>query len=489
MKNLLTLSGTELASLIRSGEVTSREVVDAHIAHIEKVNPELNAVVADRFAKARAEANKADRTLKEKGPENVPPFHGVPCTIKESFSMRGMPNTSGLVARKGLKVTRDAPTVLRMRRAGAIPLGVTNTSELCLWMETNNRVYGRTNNPYRADRIVGGSSGGEGAIIGAGGSPFGLGADVGGSIRMPAFFNGVFGHKASPGIVPNTGQYPIAENEALRYLSSGPLARRAEDLMPLLRVMAGPDGEDPECKPCQLGDPAKVRLGDLNIIDVEGNGSIHVTSDLKEAQARALEALQKCGATAQEAKVHRLKYSFDIWSSMLNAAGGTSFCDMLGKSPTEAIKELVPWAMRRSPHTLPALILAMLEKLPALTPGRTRRFVEYGKALRNEVIDLIGPRGVMLYPSYPSPAPSHYRPLWPPFNWQYTGIFNVLELPVTQVPLGLNADGVPLGVQVVGIPGNDHVTIAVAMELERVFGGWVPPERLFGKETPALQVA
>lgn len=489
MKNLLTLSGTELAALIRTGEVTSREVVDAHIAHIEAVNPSLNAVVVDRFAKARAEANRADRTLKEKGPDNLPPFHGVPCTIKESFAFKGMPNTSGLMARKDIKITADAPTVARMRKAGAIPLGVTNTSELCLWMETNNRVYGRTNNPYRADRIVGGSSGGEGAIIGAGGSPFGLGADVGGSIRMPAFFNGVFGHKPSPGIVPNTGQYPIAENEALRYLSSGPLARRAEDLMPLLRVMAGPDGKDAECKPCKLGDPSKVRIADLNIIDVEGNGKIHVTPDLKEAQQKAARALESCGASVQEAKVNRLKHSFDIWSSMLNAAGGTSFCEMLGKSPTEAAKELLPWALRKSPHTLPALILAMIEKLPALTPARNKRFIQYGRELRDEVIQLIGPKGVMLYPSYPAPAPAHYKPLWPPFNWQYCGIFNVLELPVTQVPLGLNKDGVPLGVQVVGIPGNDHVTIAVAMELERIFGGWIPPERFFGKEAPVLQVA
>src|SRR5699024_2538512 len=137
----------------------------------------------------------------------------------------GMPNTAGVVSRVGLRATEDATSVARYRQAGAIPIGVTNTSEACMWMESNNKVYGRSNNPYDITRIVGGSSGGEGAIIGAGVVPFGLGSDVGGSIRMPAFFNGVFGHKASSGLIPNSGQFPPIEGEGLRYLSTGPLAR------------------------------------------------------------------------------------------------------------------------------------------------------------------------------------------------------------------------------------------------------------------------
>src|SRR5262249_8717417 len=152
--------------------------------------------------------------------------------------------TGGLYARRGKPATRDATAVKRLRAAGAIPLGVTNVSELCMWMESANTVYGRTSNPYDLARTPGGRSGGEGAIVGAGASPVGLGSDVGGSIRMPAFFCGVFGHKPTGGLIPNTGQFPIAENDALRYLTTGPLCRRAEDLWPIVRTLAGPDGED-----------------------------------------------------------------------------------------------------------------------------------------------------------------------------------------------------------------------------------------------------
>ncbi|HZS36055.1 MAG TPA: amidase, partial [Polyangia bacterium] len=295
---LLTKSATELAASIRRRELSSRAVVEAHIARIVEVNPRLNAMVADRFTAARADADAADEAVRAGG--DLPQFHGVPCSIKESIALAGMPLTSGLVARKAVTADGDATTVARLKRAGAIPLGVTNVSELCMWMETNNRVYGRTNNPYDPKRIVGGSSGGEGAIVGAGGTPFGLGADIGGSIRMPAFFNGVFGHKATGGLVPGTGQYPIAENQALRYLTTGPLCRRAEDLMPLLRVLAGPDGFDAGCEARTLGDPGAVRLDELHVLDVEDNGKTPVADDLRAARRRAVEALRARGARVEK---------------------------------------------------------------------------------------------------------------------------------------------------------------------------------------------
>ncbi len=480
-ERLLTLSGKEIAGMIRRGDISSREAVATHIAHMQRVNTDLNAVVADRYEQAMKEAAKADRERAKKPLDELPEYHGVPCSIKECFALKGMPNTSGLVSRRGITSKSDATAVKRMRAAGVIPLGVTNTSELCMWMESNNRVYGRTNNPYDPSRIVGGSSGGEGAIIGSGASPFGLGSDVGGSIRMPAFFNGVFGHKPTGGMVPATGQFPTAENDALRYLTTGPLTRRAEDLMPLLRIMAGPDGKDKECSPWELGDPAGVRIDELTVLDVPENGWLKVSDELKAAQRRAARALEDMGATVREVRFARLKRSLDIWSSMLQAADGTPFAEMLEhRSPLHTMMEFGRWAMRRSPHTLPAILLALLEKATALTPGRTRRFVEEGLKLRAELIESIGPKGVMLYPSYPEVAPTHYKPMLPPFNWVYTAILNVMELPVTQVPLGLDHQGLPLGVQVAGIPGNDHVTIAVAVALEKAFGGWVPPARIFG---------
>jgi len=476
MNRLLTLSGTRLAEIIRHREVTSLEVVETHIDHIRKVNPMLNALVKERFEQARSEATVADQLTKSTPPERLPAFHGVPCTIKECFSLKGMPNTSGLVARKGIIANEDATAVARVRKAGAIPLGVTNVSELCMWMESNNRVYGRTNNPYNPKRIVGGSSGGEGAIIGAGGSPFGVGSDIGGSIRMPAFFNGVFGHKPTGGMVPGTGQFPIAEHQALRYLTTGPLARRAEDLMPLLRTIAGPDGKDQYSTHFDIGDPSQVTISDLTILDVEDNGVLEVSKDLRAAQRACADELARRGAQIKRVKIEGLRHSLVIWSSMLSAAGGTSFGTLLGNGkPIHIGYELLRFALRRSPHTLPSIALAILEKVPRIVPGKARQFVELGNALREELIDLIGPRGVMLYPSYVSPAPPHNKPLLPPFNWAYTVIINVMEFPSTQVPLGLNDEGLPLGVQVVGLHGNDHVTIAVALALEKAFGGWTPP--------------
>ena len=136
---------------------------------------------------------------------------------------------------------------------------------------------------------------------------------------------------------------------------------------------------------------------------------------------------------------------------------------------------LARWLLRISPYTLPAIALVGMERVTALFHKRALRFAELGHQLKAELVERLGPRGVLLYPSYPSPAPRHYRPLLPPFNWVYTAILNVMELPVTQCPLGLNAEGLPLGVQVGALHGNDHVTIAVALALEEAFGGWVPP--------------
>ena len=232
-------SATDLARAIRHRETSSRDVVEAHIERIEFMHERINAVVVDRFDAARADADAADARIAATAyVDELPPFFGVPCTIKESIAMAGMPNCAGLVSRSQYRSTQNAPTVQRMIDAGAIVLGVTNTPELCLWIETENRVYGRTHNAYSKYRTAGGSSGGEGAVVGSGGSPLGLGADIGGSIRLPAFFNGVFGLKPSPGVVPSTGQFPTTHTEiAAQMLTIGPIVRRGEDLWPMKKAM------------------------------------------------------------------------------------------------------------------------------------------------------------------------------------------------------------------------------------------------------------
>jgi fatty acid amide hydrolase 2 len=159
----------------------------------------------------------------------------------------------------------------------------------------------------------------------------------------------------------------------------------------------------------------------------------------------------------------------------MHEAAETSFSTLMGNGRRlAAARELGRFAIGRSKHTFPGIMLALVEDVPKLMPDRTRRFLEEGRSLREEIARRVG-NGVLLYPSYPTVAPKHVWPLLTPFHWVYTAIFNALEMPVTQVPLGLNAAGVPLGVQIVAGHGRDHVSIAVAMELERACGGWVPP--------------
>ena len=225
-----------------------------------------------------------------------------------------------------------------------------------MWIESDNRVYGRTLNAYDRRRTAGGSSGGEGAAIGCGGSVIGIGTDFAGSIRLPAFFNGVFGHKPSTRLVPMTGHFPISGGEAMRMSVAGPLARRATDLMPVLRLIAGPDGADPLVRDPPLGDPAR-------------------------AAARSLET--EISATIED--------------------------------------------------------------------------------------------GVLLHPPHPRVAPRHGWTVGRPWLLAPTALFNLLGMPATQVPLGLGRKGLPVGVQVAAGRDRDHVAIAVAIELERAFGGWVPP--------------
>ncbi|MEW6431321.1 MAG: amidase [Myxococcota bacterium] len=461
---LLTASARFLARSIREGRVSSRAVVEAHLSRIDEVNPMLNAVVASRAEAARAEADAADARLRAGNVDALPPLFGVPCTIKESFALSGMPNTAGLVARKGVTSTEDAPTVARLRAAGAIPLGVTNLSELCLWMESDNRVWGRTNNPYDVSRTAGGSSGGEGAIIGAGGSPFGLGSDIGGSIRLPAFFNGVFGHKPSPGLVPNEGQYPVP-SPGVRLLGTGPLARRAEDLPLLLSVLS--DTPEPTL-------PTDAR--GLRVVVLSGDGP-RVSAELLEAQAHAADVLARRGADVQRVTLDGLGGVFDMWAAAMEEASDATFNELLGQgTPLHPLVELGRFLVGRSPYTFPAVGLLAVERLLGRLEARKRKALEAAAKLEARVLELLGDDAVLLYPPYPDVAPKHGRPMLFPFRFVYTGLFNVLGLPVTQVPMGLDARGLPLGVQVAAAPGQDARTLAVAQWLEADVGGWVWPE-------------
>src|SRR3954471_24697435 len=459
---VLHASALELAARIRAGELTSREVVEAHIARLQAMPPRSRAGAVESYDAARPAAEEADAFSGD-----PPPLHGVPCTIKESFAAEGLPNAAGLVSRRDHRAERDAPTVARLREAGAIPLGLTNTSELCMWIESENRVYGRSSSAYDKRRTAGGSSGGEGAAVGSGGSPFGLGADIGGSIRIPAFFNGVFGHKATPGVVTNEGQFTAADGESDRLLATGPLCRRAEDLMPVLRILAGPDGQ-------RLGDPDEVAVEGLEVVVVEGDGVLPVSRRMAGALQRTAGALQALGARVRTERIRSLRTSFSSYLSELSAANTATFAEVLG-GDGEPVR--LRDALRRgSPHTRATKLILATEHLHHLTPGR-KRMRAAGRRLQRRLTEVIGD-GVLLYPTHPWVAPRHGWTLPLPMAVAYTAVFNLAGTPVTQVPAGLDDRGLPLGVQVVGAPGADHLTIAVACALERALGGWVDPAAL-----------
>src|SRR3954454_4243839 len=456
--DILHASATELAAAIRAGAVSSREVVDAHIARLESAQPRTGAIAVPRFDAARAAADAADAVSGERGP-----LHGVPCTIKESFACAGLPNAAGLVSRREVRAAADAPTVAALRAAGAIPLGLTNTSELCMWIESTNKLYGRSSSAYDARRTAGGSSGGEGAAVGSGGSPFGLGSDIGGSVRIPAFFNGVFAHKPTPRLVSNEGQFPAAEGASERMLTPGPICRRAEDLMPVLEILAGK----------RLGNPGEVDVAGLEVVVVEGDGVLPVSRRVAGGLQRGAGALQALGAHVRTERVRRLRTAFNVYLAELSAANQTTFAALLGGGG-EPVR--LRAALRRgAAHTAMSRIILAAEHVQHLVPrGQTERMREAGRKLSERLTDLIGD-GVLLYPPHPWVAPRHGFTLALPMAVAYTAVFNLMACAVTEVPVGLDDRGLPLGVQVVARPGADEVPIAVPCALERALGGWVDP--------------
>jgi fatty acid amide hydrolase 2 len=353
------LSATALAARHREGALRSRALVLAHIDAIRARNPALNAMVADRFEAAVAEAEAADAAT----PGSLGPLQGVPCTVKETFELTGMPYSGGLPARKDLRATKDAFAVARLRAAGAIPLGVSNIPELAMWTESVNRVYGRTNNPYDLRRGAGGSSGGEGALVGAGLSPFGIGSDVGGSIRLPASFCGVFGHKPSGGYSSSVGMHPVFDGVPAdaRMLGVGPICRRAEDLYPLLKITSGHDPQDPTTLiHTPIGDPASVEVAGLRVLLIEKVGYWRPTKAVRVAQRRAAAALAARGAKVEVFEHPSLRNTIEMWVSRLFLANPLLFMERLGyQSAGRTALELVPWALGRSEHIIGAILLGL----------------------------------------------------------------------------------------------------------------------------------
>lgn len=482
--SLLELPATELASRIRRREADPVEVLAAHIRRIEEVDDALNAVVVRRFADAREEALEARARLDDG--DEVGPLHGVPCTIKEFIAFEGLPQTGGVVAREGTLAVAHAPIVDRIRAAGAIVMGTTNAPEGGLWHETHNKVYGRTSNPHDLYRSSGGSSGGEGAIIAAGGSPFGLGSDVGGSIRIPAAFCGVFGHKPTCGVVPNTGHFPTPP--AKPYMVCGPLARSARDLMPLMRILAGPDGQDEQCGPSVLGDPDAVDLGELVVHVVPTNGRASVRPEVQAAVVQAGRMLQARGATVETLELPSLARSFELWAVLMGDVG-MAYRDIVNEGEKIRLRrQFARWARGNSRHTGAVLAMVAIDRIMSLLPDRAAPMYAHAEELRAELDALLGTRGILLHPAFARLAPKHRRVgIGNPADVGVTAVFNILGNPATVAPVGFHR-GLPTSVQIVGNHGADHVCIAAAVAIEDAVGPFRPVEPRYGRR-PRFQLA
>ena len=315
MKEVVCRSARSLARAILNKEFSSKELVAEFLNRIETVNPRLNTVVQITAEEALKQASEADKLL-ARG-ETIGPLHGVPITIKDSIDTANVPTTWGTRGRTDFIPAQDATVVDRVRKAGAIILGKTNTPEFTLSFETDNPIYGRTNNPYNLDATPGGSSGGEAAIIAACGSPVGLGSDTGGSIRVPSHFCGLAGLKPSSGRVPRTGHAIPPGSLVDSFTQIGPIARYVEDLAMVLPIIAGEDGSDPHVVPMPLNDPGKVDFQGMRAAVLKDNGIVTPDPETIEAVVATASVLSDAGFIVEEDRLAGIEETFDIYSGLL----------------------------------------------------------------------------------------------------------------------------------------------------------------------------
>ena len=333
MDELIYSSATTLAQSIRDKRVSSSEVVDAYIKRIEEINPKLNCVVQLAAEQARSQARDADAAL-ARG-ELRGPLHGVPMTIKDSIATAGVITTTGTLGLASYVPQEDATVVARVRAAGAILLGNTNVPELLWAGETDNLIYGRSSNPYDLSRTPGGSSGGEGATIAAGGSAAGLGSDGAGSIRWPAHCCGIAGLMPTSGRVPRTGHWPPLNGALDSHFRIGPMARYVEDLGLVLGVISGVDWRDPHIVPMPLNDPSKVDLKSLRVAFFTDNGVRSPTPETAEVIRSAAKALSDTGLAVEEARPDGIEENFEIWSKIVAADAGAGVRHLLELAGTK----------------------------------------------------------------------------------------------------------------------------------------------------------
>lgn len=503
-KESTKMSAVELARGIRDGELNAVDVVEEHIARIEAVNPALNAVVVTCFDAARTEARAID-DRRDRG-EALPPLAGVPVTIKESIDLAGMPSTFGIQTRADHRAAADDVHVARLREAGAIVLGKTNVSQCLIYTEADNPIYGRTINPWNADRSCGGSSGGEGAIIAAGGSPLGLGTDIGGSVRLPAHFCGIAGLKPTSGRMDDPGRGSVHVGQRAIPSQIGVLARHVADVALGIEIANG--GLTPRV-PGQhsLGDWSTVDVSKLRVAYYLDDGTITPAPALSRAVEEAAEALRKAGAKVSAWTPPAVPEALTLFGRILLGDGAVGMRRSLkGSAKAPQVKQLLLSAS--IPGLLHAPLRGLLRSLGQQTMASNLeaagpvRAIDYWDNLEAQIdyrqqfaaaLDNAagGPFDLILAPPSSLPAFTHGASRDLLTAGAYASLYNLLGYPAGVVPFTrIGADeetarnpgrdlvlrlaqkveadsvGLPVGVQVIARPWQEHIALAAMAALE-----------------------
>ncbi|MFZ0219183.1 MAG: amidase [Candidatus Aquirickettsiella sp.] len=459
--DLYFLSARKLAALIREKKISCVEVIQTYLARIQQVNPKLNALVQLTEPEiALEEARIADKQLAKN--QILGSLHGLPITIKDCCKVQGFIISKGSKGYNFLP-KENATAVNRLKAAGGIILGLSNVPEFNIAYETDNDRYGKTLNPYDLNRTPGGSSGGEAAIIAAGGSVLGLGSDGAGSIRQPAHNTGIVGLKPTRGLIPNSGNVPSDGRGLLRPLTTyGPMARFVDDIVLSLPLLMGPDGADPDTMPISIGKPL-LNCKALRIAFYTDNGIVTPDRATLQTINQVAYVLQH---EVQQIEHHcppHLKelYTLITETFILGGDKGTGLKNLLNQldiKPSCLVKEFLAIA-RQCEFSITEL------------HQRLRRIDQ----LRISLEKFFFPYDAIICPVAATPAKLFGRSFIEGHDFSYLNIYNLTGWPVLTVRCGSSAGGLPIGIQIVAKPWNDNITLMIGQKLEALLGGWQKP--------------
>lgn len=463
--SILDADATQISEWIRTKEFSVVEITETYIEHIKEKQPVINFMTEDRFEEALREAKDADHKMANR--EAKGRLFGVPISMKESFDVEGMRTTGGLIRRKNKIINKDAVVVSKLKAEGAIILSKSNTPELCFCQETDNKLYGRTNNPWNVKRTAGGSSGGEGAAIAAGCAAAGLGSDIGGSIRFPSHFNGVIGFKSGNGQVSQTGSYPFVENDwQQRMLGIGPIAKSVRDAKLIYEIISGRE-------------LLKKHLTNYTI-NVFRTTEYPISNKTTLLLNAIYVNLKRKFHTEREL-VPLLSESALLWQEIMSIDGGNStkqdaFGREEGNPYGEYVKELIKGTSKIHRYLSWAMIGASLFKPSAKRVEEMRRALREGDELLDTYLD----NRLLILPVYHSAAPLHGKVYKEIFSIRktyqdympFTAYANTWGLPALTVPIGKDHDGMPIGLQIIGKIGQEDAVFSLGEYIEKEFGGY-----------------